>query len=162
MATLVLGKLELDTLFQDVPFLGDPLAVYPRGKFLAQANYSWDVALVSIQFSTSLVVFPGMGSGEVDYGGLFITVDQPKSDFIAVSANLRSVVDHHTFANSLPGPPSLANPSSKVSTATFEGCGYELKSGSPICLWGFGPDTDGNNMLAVSSIQYRRIIDRLP
>lgn len=154
---LKLGKIELATLAQVEPFTGHVQAVYPRAVFIAQRVFGWDVFVTAIQFSTSLVIFPGALS---DYGGMFITLDQAKADFIAVSETLQSVVDHHTFANSIPGATPLASPSSKVSNIKFDGCGYDLKSNSPIGLWAFAEATAGNSLLAVTSIQYRRVLER--
>jgi len=148
-------KIELRTLAGS--FTGSATALYPQLELVDKTEWSWDIYISSIQFSTSLVVYPSSPADPTDMAGMVITLGK-QSDPLAIGDGLESVITHFTQPNSIVGPPAFPLPSSKVSTIPFDGCGFFLPAKSPISLYAFGPvQTSGNLLDAIASIQYRRV-----
>lgn len=120
----------------------------------AQQQWDWDMWVESIQFSTTLTVFPSVNT---NLSGMLLTVDKQNSGAISIAPGLKSVICHLTGPNSIAGPPAFALPSTKVSHIPFRRCGYLLKAQTPISLYAFADATAGNVLAAVVSIQARRV-----
>lgn len=141
-------------------FTGSASAVYPRLALVASLKFDWDVWIVSIQFSTSLTIYPAdpLSITSADTGGMIITLGKQPVSGIAVSEGLNSVIEHITAPNSFPSVTApVAVASSKVSVIPFGGCGKFLANGEPVSLYAFAPAVTGNFLFSVSSIQYRRV-----
>ncbi len=141
-------------------FTGSAAAVYPGLALVNSLKWNFDVWLVSIQFSTTLTIYPAnpLAITEVDCGGMIITLGKQPSSGISVGEGLNSVIEHITAPNSIASVTTpLANPSSKVSVIPFGGCGKFLRNGELVSLYAFAPAVVGNFLFSVSSIQYRRV-----
>jgi hypothetical protein len=136
-------------------FTGSAAAIYPNLALVGTPiTWPFDIWLVSIQFSTSLTIFPA--SGNSNLGALVLTIGKQPVSGIAVSEGLASVGVHITAANSIGGASPLASPSSKVSVFPFGGCGKFMPNGQPVSLYGSADATSGNFLWSISSIGYRR------
>ncbi len=131
-------------------FTGDAAAVYPSLKKVAERVWDFPLWITSIEFSTSLTVYP------TDTAGMIVTMGKVNEP-LSVGGGLSSVIAHITAPNSIAGPPAFALPSSKVSTIPFGGCGFLLESQTPISIYAFSNVTvAGNFLFAIASVQYRR------
>ncbi len=132
-------------------YAGAAGTTYPALAFIAKQQWSFDVWVKKISFSTSLTIYP------TDLGGMVITLGKQSENGLAIDPGLQSCIVHVTAPNSIAGPPAFALPSSKVSQISFDDCGFFLPSQTPISLYAFANTTaSGNLLVGIASIQYRR------
>ncbi len=140
-------------------FTGAAGAVYPQLALVQSIVWQWPIWLVSIQFSTTLTIYPAdpLNIGVADCGGMLLTVGKQAVSGISISEGLKSVIAHITAPTGIASVTTpVAAPSSKVSVIPFSDCGKWLDPGEPVSLYAFAPAVTGNFLLSVSSIQYRR------
>ena len=144
-------------------FTGSAGAVFPNLELMlnpdgngAFVKFNFPVWIMSIQFSTTLTIFPDVGNPP-GLGGIVVTIgNQP--DNLSIGEGLESQICHLTTANSVVGPPVVAQPSSKVSHIPYPGCGRLLEPSEPISLYAFANTNGaGNYLAAIASIFYRTV-----
>lgn len=134
---------EFRTLFGG--FNGRADTVFPEMVLLDTLKFTVAYALMGVQLSSSIT---NLGT---PLAGVFVVVGQDKPK-LTVSNSIGSPICQYSAQNSIVGPPIVPIPTTKSGSAPFGSLGYPLPAGTPVSLYGFGDDTDGNFIHGIAQL----------